>query len=167
MSPRPGSAPLLEVTDLHVAYGPVHAVRGVSLQIAEGEFVTLIGPNGAGKSSLLSALSGLVRPRGGTVRLADCDLTGAPSHRTVAAGLALVPEGRAILGRMTIEENLLLAGEQRLARPDLAKALAGATPVPGAGRAAIRSGWNPVGRAAANAGGGPCAPDAPSPAPPR
>jgi branched-chain amino acid transport system ATP-binding protein len=115
---------LLEVTDLHVTYGPVHAVRGVSLQIAEGEFVTLIGPNGAGKSSLLSALSGLVRPRGGTVRLAGRDVTGAPAHRTVAAGLALVPEGRAILGRMTIEENLLLAGEQRLARPGLANALA-------------------------------------------
>jgi branched-chain amino acid transport system ATP-binding protein len=107
------ATPLLEVADLHVAYGHVHAVRGVSLRVAEGEVVTLIGPNGAGKTSILSALAGLVRPRSGTVRLAGRNVTGMPAHRTVAAGLALVPEGRAILGRMTIEENLVLAGERR------------------------------------------------------
>jgi branched-chain amino acid transport system ATP-binding protein len=107
------ATPLLEVADLQVAYGHVHAVRGVSLRVAEGEVVTLIGPNGAGKTSILSALAGLVRPRSGTVRLAGRNVTGMPAHRTVAAGLALVPEGRAILGRMTIEENLVLAGEKR------------------------------------------------------
>jgi branched-chain amino acid transport system ATP-binding protein len=107
------ATPLLEVADLHVAYGHVHAVRGVSLRVAEGEVVTLIGPNGAGKTSILSALAGLVRPRSCTVRLAGRNVTGMPAHRTVAAGLALVPEGRAILGRMTIEENLVLAGERR------------------------------------------------------
>jgi branched-chain amino acid transport system ATP-binding protein len=118
-----GAAPLLEVSDLHVAYGHVHAVRGVSLSVAEGQIVTLIGPNGAGKTSILSALSGLVRPRGGTVRLAGRDVTGLPAHRTVAAGLALVPEGRAILGRMTIQENLVLAGEKRQPGPSLSAAI--------------------------------------------
>jgi branched-chain amino acid transport system ATP-binding protein len=107
------ATPLLEITDLHVAYGHVRAVRGVSLRVGEGQIVTLIGPNGAGKTSILSALCGLVHPRSGTVRLAGHDLTGFPAHRTVAAGLALVPEGRAILGRMTIDENLVLAGEMR------------------------------------------------------
>ncbi len=107
------SGPLLEVRDLRVAYGHVQAVRGVSLDVPEGSIVTLIGPNGAGKTSILSALSGLVRPAGGTVRLAGEDVTGLPAHATVAAGLSLVPEGRAVLGRMSIEENLVLAGERR------------------------------------------------------
>ncbi len=110
MSP---GAPLLEVRDLHVAYGHVEAVRGVSLSVAEGQFVTLIGPNGAGKTSLLSALAGLVPPRAGTVVLGGRDVTGVPAHAAVAAGISLVPEGRAILGRMTVEENLRLAGEIR------------------------------------------------------
>jgi branched-chain amino acid transport system ATP-binding protein len=108
-------APLLEVEDLHVAYGQVEAVRGVSLRVSEGQIVTLIGPNGAGKTSILSAITGLVQPRAGRVRLGGQDVTGLPAHRTVAAGLTLVPEGRAILGRMTIEENLRLAGERRQA----------------------------------------------------
>jgi branched-chain amino acid transport system ATP-binding protein len=116
-------ASLLEVDDLRVTYGHVEAVRGISLRVPEGKIVTLIGPNGAGKTSILSALAGLLRPAGGTVRLAGEDVTGLPAHRTVAAGLALVPEGRAILGRMTIEENLVLAGERRLAPAALRAAL--------------------------------------------
>jgi branched-chain amino acid transport system ATP-binding protein len=116
-------APLLEVEELHVAYGQVEAVRGVSLRVGEGQIVTLIGPNGAGKTSILSALSGLVRPRAGRVRLGGVDVTGLPAHRTVAAGLSLVPEGRAILGRMTIEENLRLAGERRQGAGALAAAI--------------------------------------------
>ena len=116
--------PLLEVRDLHVAYGPIEAVRGVSLRVAEGRVVTLIGPNGAGKTSILSALCGLVRPAAGAVLLGGREVTGLPPHRAAAAGLALVPEGRAVLGRMTVEENLVLAGERRLARRALAAALA-------------------------------------------
>jgi branched-chain amino acid transport system ATP-binding protein len=118
-----GAAALLEVDDLRVTYGHVEAVRGVSLRVPEGKIVTLIGPNGAGKTSMLSALAGLVRPAGGKVRLAGEDVTGVPAHRAVAAGLALVPEGRAILGRMTIEENLVLAGERRLAPAALRSAI--------------------------------------------
>ncbi|MGB8932969.1 MAG: ABC transporter ATP-binding protein [Anaeromyxobacteraceae bacterium] len=117
------SAPLLEVRDLRVRYGHVEAVRGVSLSVNEGELVTLIGPNGAGKTSLLSALAGLVAPAGGTVSLGGEVVTGLPAHRAVAAGISLVPEGRAILGRMTIEENLRLAGERRRPRGELAAAI--------------------------------------------
>jgi branched-chain amino acid transport system ATP-binding protein len=121
-SAGPG-APVLEIEDLHVAYGHVQAVRGVSLRVAEGQVAALIGPNGAGKTSILSAIAGLVRPCGGTVRLAGRDVTGLPAHRAVAAGLALVPEGRAILGRMSIEENLVLAGEKRQPRAALTGAI--------------------------------------------
>jgi branched-chain amino acid transport system ATP-binding protein len=117
-------SPLLEVRDLRVAYGQVEAVRGASLAVEEGRIVTLIGPNGAGKTSLLSALAGLVPPAGGTVLLGGREVTGLPAHRAVAAGLSLVPEGRAILGRMTIEENLRLAGELRRPRAEVEAAIA-------------------------------------------
>jgi len=96
---------------------------GIDLDIRKREIVTLIGPNGAGKTSILSALAGLLRPRHGTVRLAGRDVTGMSAHQAVAAGLALVPEGRAILGRMTIEENLVLAGEKRQPRRALSGAI--------------------------------------------
>ncbi len=118
-----GKLPLLEVGALHVAYGHVEAVRGVSLSVGEGRIVTLIGPNGAGKTSILSAVAGLVRPAGGVVRLGGEDITGVRADRAVAAGLSLVPEGRAILGRMTVEENLVLAGERRQPRGALAAAI--------------------------------------------
>jgi branched-chain amino acid transport system ATP-binding protein len=118
------AAPLLEVRDLRVTYGHVEAVRGVSLSVEEGRIVTLIGPNGAGKTSLLSALAGLVRPAGGTVRLGGREVTGVAAHEAVAAGLSLVPEGRAILGRMTVEENLRLAGELRRGRAEVGAAIA-------------------------------------------
>ena len=123
MSAATEAGPLLEVSDLQVAYGHVHAVRGVSLRVGEGQIVTLIGPNGAGKTSILSALCGLVRPRAGSVRLAGREVSGFPAHRTAAAGLALVPEGRAILGRMTIHENMVLAGEKRQPRAALSAAI--------------------------------------------
>ncbi|MFL5261915.1 MAG: ABC transporter ATP-binding protein [Anaeromyxobacteraceae bacterium] len=105
--------PLLEVRDLHVAYGHVHAVRGVSLSVRAGQIVTLIGPNGAGKSSTLAAICGLVPPRAGAIALEGRDVTRLPPHRTVEEGIVLVPEGRAILARMTIEENLVVAAESR------------------------------------------------------
>ncbi|HEY6003624.1 MAG TPA: ABC transporter ATP-binding protein [Anaeromyxobacter sp.] len=115
--------PLLEVSGLEVAYGHVEAVRGVSLSVNEGQFVTLIGPNGAGKTSLLSALAGLVQPKAGKVSLAGEDVTGLPAHAAVAAGISLVPEGRAILGRMTVAENLRLAAELRRPRGEIAAAI--------------------------------------------
>jgi branched-chain amino acid transport system ATP-binding protein len=107
---------LLEVRDLEVAYGQVHAVRGVSLSVDKGQIVTLIGPNGAGKSSTLNAIAGLVRPAAGAVLLEGKDVAGLPAHRAARDGIVLVPEGRAILQRMTVEENLRLAAEMRKGR---------------------------------------------------
>jgi branched-chain amino acid transport system ATP-binding protein len=118
-----GEVPALEVKDLHVAYGQVQAVRGVSLRVGEGKIVTLIGPNGAGKSTILAALCGLKRPDRGTVRLHGKEITGWPSHRLVAEGLTLVPEGRAILGRMSVRENLVLAGERKWEAKELGGAI--------------------------------------------
>jgi branched-chain amino acid transport system ATP-binding protein len=103
--------PLLEVRDLHVSYGHVHAVRGISLSVRRGQMVTLIGPNGAGKSSTLNAIAGLLPPVGGSVRLEGSEVAGTPAHRAARAGIVLVPEGRAILQRMSVEENLRLAAE--------------------------------------------------------
>ena len=111
VEPAKGGAPLLAIHDLHVTYGHVQAVRGVSFSVTAGRIATLIGPNGAGKSSILAAIAGLTRPQRGRVTLGQDDVTGMPPHATVAAGLVLVPEGRAILARMTIAENLVLAAE--------------------------------------------------------
>jgi branched-chain amino acid transport system ATP-binding protein len=107
------SAALLEVRDLRVAYGHVEAVRGVSLSVTAGEIVALIGPNGAGKSSTLNAIAGLLRPAAGSVQLEGREVAGVASHAAVAAGLVLVPEGRAILQRMTVAENLRIGSEAR------------------------------------------------------
>jgi branched-chain amino acid transport system ATP-binding protein len=100
----------LEVRDLVVRYGAIEAVHGISFDVKAGEVVALIGANGAGKTTTLSAISGLVRPASGTIRLAGVDLTHAAPHRIVRAGLVQVPEGREILGRMSVHENLLLSG---------------------------------------------------------
>ncbi|GAC1336991.1 MAG: ABC transporter ATP-binding protein [Myxococcales bacterium] len=108
-----GPAPLLEVRDLRIDYGHVRAVRGLSFSVHAGQIVALIGPNGAGKSSTLNAIAGLVPPAAGSVRLDGRELTGARADVAVAAGIVLVPEGRAILGRMTVEENLIMGAEAR------------------------------------------------------
>lgn len=102
--------PMLEVHDLAVRYGAIEAVHGISFDVREGEVVTLIGSNGAGKTSTLAAISGLVRPARGTIRLAGRDLVGAAPHVIVRAGVVQVPEGREILARMSVHENLLLSG---------------------------------------------------------
>lgn len=104
---------MLEVEGLRVAYGPIEAVHGISFTVERGEVVTLIGANGAGKTSTLAAISGLVRPSGGRVVFDGRDLVGAPAHAIVARGLVQVPEGRAILARMTVEENLLMGSRGR------------------------------------------------------
>jgi len=109
-------APLLEVRGLHVLYGHVHAVRGVSLAVRRGQIATLIGPNGAGKSSTLNAIAGLLRPAAGEVLLDGQPLTGLPAHQVARRGAVLVPEGRGILQRMTVEENLRVAAEMHAGR---------------------------------------------------
>jgi branched-chain amino acid transport system ATP-binding protein len=106
---------VLEVDDLTVGYGRIEAVHGVSFRAERGSLVTLVGANGAGKTSILSAVAGLIRPRKGTVRLGGRDITRMPAHRLVAEGLVLVPEGREILGTMTVAENLRLGAWHRSA----------------------------------------------------
>ncbi len=103
----PAAEPLmLEVRDIHVFYGNIEALKGVSLQIRSGEIVTLIGANGAGKSTTLNAISGLQRPRSGAILYADRDLTSVPPYDVVSLGLSQAPEGRKIFPRMTVRENL-------------------------------------------------------------
>ncbi|MER3417976.1 MAG: ABC transporter ATP-binding protein [Chloroflexota bacterium] len=99
---------LLEVQDLHVYYGNIHALKGISLEVGEGEIVTLIGANGAGKSTTLNAISGLIRPSAGSIRYDGEDITKVPAHEIVARGVVQVPEGRRIFARLTVRENLLM-----------------------------------------------------------
>lgn len=104
---------MLQIDSLHVAYGAIRAVRDVSLNVQEGEFVVLLGPNGAGKSSTLSAVMGVLKPTAGTVRFLGRDITGMRSEEIVRSGLVLTPEGRRILATLTVRENLVLAGAIR------------------------------------------------------
>jgi branched-chain amino acid transport system ATP-binding protein len=99
---------MLEVNQLEVSYGALAALHGVSLTVGRGEIVALVGPNGAGKSTLLRAISGLMTPRGGTIRWEEKRLDIEPPHRIVECGVALVPEGRRLFARMTVRENLEL-----------------------------------------------------------
>jgi ABC-type branched-subunit amino acid transport system ATPase component len=107
------SSPLLSVRDLEVAYGAIKAVRGVSFGVGKGEIVALIGANGAGKSTILNTLSGVLRPHAGTARFGDLDLTTAAPDKIVREGLAQVPEGREILARLTVRENMELGAWAR------------------------------------------------------
>ena len=99
---------MLTVTDLDLSYGRVRALRGVSLTVPDAGSVAILGANGAGKSSLLRAISGLARPAGGKIEWDGQDITGRPAHRIVRAGLAHVPEGRAMIARLSVHENLLM-----------------------------------------------------------
>ena len=98
--------PMLEVKDVHVYYGNIHALKGISLTVGEGEIVTLIGSNGAGKSTTLKAISGLVPPRSGEVLLKSQRISGRSAHHIAALGVAQSPEGRHVFPRMTVLENL-------------------------------------------------------------
>lgn len=99
----------LRLTDLHSYYGKSHILQGVTLEVGQGEIVTLLGRNGAGKSTTLKTAVGLIAPRQGRVELAGRDVTGQPAHRIAAAGLSLVPEDRGIFQLLTVEENLRIA----------------------------------------------------------
>ncbi|MDP6348288.1 MAG: ABC transporter ATP-binding protein [Chloroflexota bacterium] len=98
--------PLLEVRDLHTYYDNIAALRGVSLTVSEGEIVALIGANGAGKSTLLKSITGLTPPRQGEIFMEGRRLNGVPAHAVVRLGVAMVPEGRQIFGRLSVYENL-------------------------------------------------------------
>ncbi len=104
---------MLEVQDLHVYYGNIQALRGVSFRVEAGELVTIIGSNGAGKSTTLLTISGVLRPRQGQIRLEGQDLTRTPPHKIVQQGISHCPEGRLIFGRLSVAENLLLGAYNR------------------------------------------------------
>ena len=97
---------MLKITDLNVYYGSIHAVKGISFEVEEGEIVTLIGANGAGKSTTLNTIAGLLKPRSGSVEFEGENLVGVPAHKMVRKGIALCPEGRRIFQDMTVRENL-------------------------------------------------------------
>lgn len=114
---------MLEVENIHAYYGHIHALKEVSLTVEKGEIVTLIGANGAGKSTTLKTISGLLRPRKGSIRLEGEDLIRYPPHEIVVKGIVQVPEGRRIFGRLTVMENLEMGAfscsDRRLTRANL------------------------------------------------
>lgn len=107
------TSPLLDVRGLKVDYGGIHAIKGMDLQVGAGELVALIGSNGAGKTTTLKTLAGLLHPAGGQIFYDGNSLQRVAAHRRAALGIALVPEGRGLFARMTIEENLLMGAYSR------------------------------------------------------
>jgi branched-chain amino acid transport system ATP-binding protein len=110
---------LLELRDVHTYYGNIHALKGVSITIDDGEIVTLIGSNGAGKSTTLKTISGLLRPREGEVWFEGARLDGTPAHEIVEKGISQAPEGRRIFPRMTVRENLEMGAFRRSKGADM------------------------------------------------
>jgi branched-chain amino acid transport system ATP-binding protein len=104
---------MLEVRDVHTYYGNIHALKGISLTVEEGEIVTMIGANGAGKSSTLNTICGLLRPRQGAVLLQGQEIHHVPPHDIVSLGISQAPEGRRIFSRLTVQENLEMGAFQR------------------------------------------------------
>ena len=104
---------MLEITDLHVFYGAIHAIKGVSFEVREHEIVTLIGANGAGKTTILNTIAGLLRPRSGKILFEGRNISATPANKMVGLGMALCPEGRRIFQHMTVRENLEMGGYSR------------------------------------------------------
>ena len=107
------TTPLLELKALKVAYGGIQAVKGIDLQVAQGELVCLIGANGAGKTTTLKGITGLQPVKSGKIHYAGADITGKPAFQLVRRGLSMVPEGRGVFGALTIEENLAMGAYTR------------------------------------------------------
>jgi branched-chain amino acid transport system ATP-binding protein len=108
-----GGTPILQISDIHTYYGSIHALKGISLEVREGEIVTLLGANGAGKSTTLRSINGLNRARQGSIRFQGRDITAVAAHEIVKRGIAQSPEGRRLFPRMTVVENLEMGAFQR------------------------------------------------------
>jgi branched-chain amino acid transport system ATP-binding protein len=104
---------LLEIEDLHVFYGEIHALKGAALTVRRGEIVTVLGSNGAGKTTTLKSISGLLAPRRGRIMLEGRQISGVPPHEVVLRGIAHVPEGRRIFNRLSVRENLVMGAYLR------------------------------------------------------
>lgn len=104
---------MLTINDINVFYGAIHAIKGVSLEVNEGEIVTLIGANGAGKSTILRTISGLLKPKTGSIQFEGQEIAGMPAHEIVKTGISQVPEGRRIFAEMSVLENLELGAFTR------------------------------------------------------
>ena len=104
---------MLKVNNIDVYYGAIHAIKDISLEVPDGEIVTLIGSNGAGKSTTLHTISGLIKPKNGSIIFEDKDIAGMPAHKIVGMGLCQVPEGRHVFANMTVMENLELGAYLR------------------------------------------------------
>lgn len=115
---------MLQIKDIDVYYGNIQALRGISLEVNEGEIVTLIGANGAGKSTLLKTISGLLKPKKGSIEYLGSNIDGKPAQSIVKAGISHVPEGRRVFANMTVEENLELGAYLRKDRDGIKKDLA-------------------------------------------
>jgi branched-chain amino acid transport system ATP-binding protein len=113
VTPAPASTAMLELEDVNTFYGNIHALRGISLTVQQGEIVTLIGANGAGKTTTLKTISGLLHPRTGRVLFEGQDVSRTAAHALVRAGIGQSPEGRRIFSRMTVHENLLMGAFTR------------------------------------------------------
>ena len=110
---------MLEVKDLHVYYGMIHAIKGVSFEVEKGEIIALIGANGAGKTTILHTISGLIAPKGGSILFEGNELTKVPAHRIVSLGMAQVPEGRRVFAQMTVLQNLKMGAFTRNDKAEL------------------------------------------------
>ena len=110
---------MLKIENLHVSYGGIRALRGISLEVADGAIVTLIGANGAGKSTTLRTITGLVKAESGSVKWNDTELLGMPIDRIVGAGIAMSPEGRRVFTDLTVEENLKIGAYLRSDKPEI------------------------------------------------
>ncbi|PWM76814.1 MAG: ABC transporter ATP-binding protein [Phascolarctobacterium sp.] len=112
---------MLKVSNLDVYYGAIHAIKDVSLEVPDGEIVTLIGSNGAGKSTTLHTISGLIKPKNGSIIFEDQEIVGVPAHKIVGMGLCQVPEGRHVFANMTVMENLELGAYLRSDKAGIAE----------------------------------------------
>jgi len=110
---------MLTISELNVFYGPIHALKGISLEVKQGEIVTLIGSNGAGKSTTLSAVTGLVKAASGTISFQEQNITNLAPHKIVKRGISLSPEGREVFPALTVEENLRLGTYTRMDKGEI------------------------------------------------
>ncbi|MDH4325949.1 MAG: ABC transporter ATP-binding protein [Betaproteobacteria bacterium] len=117
------AAARLEVKDVYAAYDKADVLEGVTLSVAPGSITCLLGSNGSGKTTLIRAILGLTPPRAGSIRFGDAELTGLPTHKVVAAGIACIPEGRKVFPKLTVEENLRLGAYQETSESTVAARL--------------------------------------------